>query len=292
VRYLGQIRVDSRYDGYLLPMRSIGYLRSIAMDWPDLWFCAIVDDNPVARTIFADRSRPSFPKLTPVSDIHTHGLFTRPARKRRSYGALKVHRADELGLGRVVDFLREVGPVRQFFPHYDAGDFVPGREPGSPHRLPGLAASDILVVTRGGTIVGVGGVWDQSSVKQTVVRGYKGWLRTLRPVVNATSRVTGMKRLPAIGEKLPSAYLSMLGIRGDDGTVLRTLLEAALDLAYRKGMDYLLVGTSERDPLRLVVRSYRHILYRSTMYTFSFQHDRAEALFDRSIVPHLEIAAL
>jgi hypothetical protein len=101
-----------------------------------------------------------------------------------------------------------------------------------------------------------------------------------------------MKRLPAIGEKLPSAYLSMLGIRGDDSTVLRALLEAALDLAYRKGMDYLLAGTSDRDPLRHIVRSYRHILYRSTMYAFSFQHDRAEALFDRSIVPHLEIAAL
>ena len=60
VGYVGQIRVDSRYRGYLMPMRSAAFIRERAKTgWPDLWFSAIVDDNPTALEIFANRSRPT-----------------------------------------------------------------------------------------------------------------------------------------------------------------------------------------------------------------------------------------
>jgi hypothetical protein len=288
VGYVGQIRVDHRYRGYLMPMRATAFVRGLAGgDWPDLWLSAIVADNPGALEIFAHKSRPSFPQLEPVSDIHTLGIFTRARNRARRGGGCEVVHAGDVGLEAVVRFLHEQGPNREFFPHYEVAHLA-GDE-----RTPGLTPQDILVAVVDGEIAGVCAVWDQSTFKQTVVHGYRGLLGALRPIVNLAGPAVGMKRLPGVGEQIKSAYLSCLAVRHDDPGVFRRLMTAAVGRAHDMGTDYLLAGFSTRDPLLSVAHGFRHLLYRSTMYAFTFGPDRLPAdAFDRGKVPCLEIAAL
>jgi len=326
VGYIGEIRIDERYRGYLLPMRSAAFVRSRLRDgWPDLWFSAIVAGNPSPRAIFAERARPSFPALKEVAQIQTLGLFIRDRDRTRSPGGASAterpggttgtHGPDgttaargpgdvtaataawcetdvgllsgaETGLDAVVDFLGRAGQRREFFPCYRVHHFTGGS------RTPGLAPGDFVVARRGNNVIGVCAVWDQSDFKQTVVHGYDRHLRVLRPIINFTAPVTGLKRLPAVGERIRSAVLLGVLVENDNPNVFALMLRRALAVAARKGADYLLAGFASDDPLLAVARRRRHIPYRSWMYAFRFDGTDPYECFDRAKVPYLEIGAL
>ncbi|MCK4517015.1 MAG: hypothetical protein KAU31_17270 [Spirochaetaceae bacterium] len=289
VGYIGQLRIDKRYRGYLIPLRAITFVRDlVSSGWPDLWFNALADENPEPVEIFATRPRPSFPRLELVTRILTLGILThaQPRRPQRAPRDIAVRRGDDVGFAPIVQFLREQGPHREFFPRYTEEDFVGN------NRTPGFSAADFLVAVDDNAIAGVCGVWDQSSFKQTVVHGYRGWLGRVRPFLNAIAPVIGMKRLPGIGERIESAYLSFLAVRNDDPHIFRALLIAAIHSAHAMGKEYLLAGFSERDPLLDIARRFRHLRYRSRMYAYSFDGTVGPAAFDRTRIPYVEIAAL
>ncbi len=290
VGYVGQLRIDLRYRGYLIPMRAIAFVRNlVTTGWPEIWFTALADENPEAAAIFAERPRPSFPPLELVSRFHTLGITVR-SQPRRGQRGIGIRRGDDVGLAPIVKFLRLHGRKREFFPVYEEQDF------SESDRTPGFAVRDFLVAVDGNEIAGVCGVWDQSSFKQTIVHGYRGWLGKVRPVLNAVAPLVGMGALPPIGDRIESASLSFLAVRDDDLDVFRWLLRAAIGLSHAMGKKYLLAGFSERDPLLRVARRFRHVLYRSSMYAYSFGEARAaDAVADafvRNKVPYMEIGAL
>ena len=231
VGYIGQLRIDTRYRGYLMAMRANAYVRSIASTgWPEIWFTVLADQNPEALAIFARRPRPSFPSLQRVSGFRTLGIPTRPARKKERRDP-EIRGGGDVGLAAIVEFLRRHGSRREFFPVYDEGDF------GGSGRTPGFAVEDFLVACDDRGIAGVCGVWDQSSFKQTAVHGYRGLLRRTRPLLNPFAPLTGLGRLPPKGDRLRSASLSFLAVRDDDLEVFRRLLLAAIDSAHRQGKE-------------------------------------------------------
>ena len=97
-------------------------------------------------------------------------------------------------------------------------------------------------------------LWDQSAYKQSVVRGYSGWLRAAAPL------------LPRPGTKLRSAFASLISVAGDDPLIFKSLLRETYSTAARRGFDYLLVGLDIRDPFLSVARSYPHVAYPSRLY--------------------------
>lgn len=298
VGYIGQLRIDHAYRGLLIPLRAMRFIRQLVRaGWPDLWFNALSDENREAMVIFAERPRRSFPELQPVAPIQTLGIVTRPQRRARGSSGVVIRRGDEVGLDSIVQFLRCQGQRREFFPVYTAEDFAlqPVKSRGS--RTPGFRLSDFVVALSqdrlgDGRIVGVCGVWDQSSFKQTIVHGYRGMLRPFRGVINAAGPLFGLSRLPGVGEPIESAYVSFLAVEDDDAGAFGVLLDGAVGVAHSLGKSYLLAGFSEGDPLLSVARRYRHILYSSTMYAYTFGGVLAPDAFDRSKIPYLEIAAL
>ena len=295
VGYVGQIRIAREYRGYLMPMRAAAYLRStVSSDWPDLWFSAIVHGNRSPQRMFVERPRASFPVLEPVSRIHTFGIFTRErysraglaVAKSASHGSTTIRSGGDVGLAAIVSFLQSHGDSREFFPRYELSHFAGG------DRTPGFQADDFVVAISDDTVVGVCGVWNQSSFRQTIVHGYSGWPGRIRPVLNLVTPVIRTKRLPDIGQPIKSAYLSFVSVANDDPVVFRLMLRSAIGLALEMGLDYLLAGFSVRDPLVAVARRFRHILYRSTMYSFTFDGILPPDAYDRSKAPYLEIAAL
>ena len=147
----------------------------------------------------------------------------------------------------IVRFLRTEGSRRQLFPVWTEDTL---------RNLDGLNVEDIRVARRDGAIVGVMALWDQSAYKQSVVRGYSGWMRLARPF------------LPRVGEKIRSAYGALICVSTPDA--FADLLQDICDLAATRGFDYLLIGLDARDPLLSIARSHRHYAYPSRLYLASW----------------------
>jgi hypothetical protein len=132
----------------------------------------------------------------------------------------------------------------------------------------GLSAEDIRVARKDGAIAGVIALWDQSAYKQSVIRGYSGWLRAAAPL------------LPRPGTELRSAYASLICIANDDAAIFRSLLEEVYNLAAKRGFAYLLIGLDVRDPLLDIARAYSHVAYPSRLYLASWPNG---GFFDESL---------
>jgi hypothetical protein len=276
VGYLSQLRVDRPYRGRWLGAAVLRALPLLHADGRARGYLAtITDGNEEARGLLVRRARQGLPLFRPVARLRSLALHVRRGRpagggppwSRARGGASGSEREMGRGtpedVGEIVPFLRREGRRRQFFPALTAADFGLGGAACGP------APGDVVVARRKGKIVGVGALWDQGALKQTVVRGYGGALRWLRPAYNLGSRLLGAPAapLPALGSPLRSAYASFLAVAEDDPCTCRALLRSLLDLAATRGQAYVLLGLAEGDPLLDVGRRFPHVAYGSTLYT-------------------------
>jgi hypothetical protein len=250
------------------------------------YLSAISDENATARGILVDHPRPHFPIHREVARIYTLGIILRKTwlpRARRP--AVEVERGSPAQIGEVVAFLRQHGSKRQFFPAYEEADF-------DSHTTRGFHVQDLLIARYRDRILGVLGLWDQSAYKQTVVQSYADSLRRLRPFYNLAARAVGVRPLPAIGQHIHSAYASFVCVADDDPDVFAALLRQVYHLAVERGLAYLMIGLTERDPLLAIASRYPHIAYHSRLYVASWEDGRGfhEHLDDR--IPYIEIAVL
>jgi hypothetical protein len=111
----------------------------------------------------------------------------------------------------------------------------------------------------------MGALWDQSAYKQTIVPG-RGPLRM--------------------------AHASFVCVRNDDSRAFDRLLDRLLGLASQRGLEYLVVGLSARDPLAEVARRRPHVAYESRLYTVCMpgEEEFHDQLDDR--IPYVELAVL
>jgi len=177
----------------------------------------------------------------------------------------------------ILAFLHREGPKRQFFPAYDSYD------------------GDFVVVEREGQIAGVATLWDQRAYKQTIIDRYSPALHVVRPLYNAFASLTGRATLPPRGTALKSAYGSFFCVSNDDAEIARTLIRSLLAKARERGLNHLLLGFSDTDPLFQVARTFRHVAYPAGIYTVGWDdgdfHDRLDNRLDKR-PPHLELATL
>ncbi len=257
IGYLGQLRVDERYQGRWLVSRGFGMLAEMQRADPvSAYLASIVDGNDRATGILVRKARRGFPEFREVARYVTLALRVR--RWRRSFGVGGP--ADRRGFGawargvsleEIAGFLRREGSCRQLASVWTADGL---RRLGAF----GLHAEDIHVAYQEGAIAGVMALWDQSAYKQSVVRGYSGWLRAAAPL------------LPRPGTQLRSAFASLICVAGDDPAIFESLLREVYRAAARRGFDYLLVGLDVRDPFLTAARAYPHVSYPSRLYLASW----------------------
>lgn len=263
IGYLGQLRIDERFRGRWLVSRGFSLLADIDRADPvPAYLVSIVDGSDEATAILVRKRRASFPVFHQVARYQTLAL---PVRRRHGPSAPAATTPDEVVAGSadqlpdVVEFLRRESANRQLAPVWTA-DAVRDLGPL------GLRCEDLRIARRDGRIAGVIGFWDQSAFKQSVVRGYSGWLR-------AASWLGGSV-VPRVGDQVRSAYAAMIAVAGDDADVFRRLLHEMTQLAATRGFDYLVVGLDARDPLLAVARERRHLSYPSRLYLASWPQIR------------------
>jgi hypothetical protein len=255
--YLGQLRVDRRYRGRWLVARGFSLLKDLQGRAPLAgYLAAITSENRQAEAILVDKPRKLFPAFHAVGDYCTLALRTAKA----PGPAAGVTSAGPSDIPGIVRFLRMEGVRRQFFPVWTEARFEVLTA-----RL-GLRVENILIVRRGGSIRGIVGVWDQSAYKQNVVRSWSGWMKLAAPLYNAGAPWLGRARIPGVGETIRTGYAAFVCVADDDIAVFDCLLAAALHRAAECGLEYLLLGLDQRDPLLRAARKHAHIPYRSRVF--------------------------
>lgn len=252
IGYLGQLRVDERFRGRWLVARGFAMLAQLEREDPATTYLAsIVDGNDEATGVLVERPRRSFPAFREVARYCTLAIRVTASKAPLKAGG-EIVAATRDQIRDLVAFLQTHGARRHLFPVWTEEQLA---------RLSplGLALDDIRVARHRGAIAGVIALWDQSAYKQSIVRGYSGWLRALAPV------------LPPVGRELRSAYASLVCTRDDDAGLFAALLREVYNLASARGFEYLLVGLDVRDPRLPCVRAYRHFTYPSRLYLASWR---------------------
>jgi hypothetical protein len=163
----------------------------------------------------------------------------------------------------------------------------------SAERCPGLRPEDFRLAFDGGNLRGMAALWDQTSFKQVVVRGYAPALARWRRWINRGAWLVGAPSLPEPGTALPHAYLSHVAVDGDDTTVFEGLLCVILHEARRRRYSYVVAGFAERHPFLAVVRRRcRAREYASLLHVVHGEEGARAASRLDGRMPHVEVALL
>lgn len=292
--YLGSLRVNGEFRNRIRILRTgFAAVRDLLGDRRDAAFSltAITADNDVARRVLC-AGVSGFPQYVPVGEMVTFA-----ARTRRSRVSDAVCVAGREELPAIAEFLQRTYREYQFAPVWRADE------------LERLAAT-FLVVRDRGRIVACMALWDQSAVKQTVVRGYSRAVAMTRPLFNAVAPLLRSPRLPAVGAPLRQVYFSHVavadavigaptksengrGTREAAGEWFSALMSAGLSLARERGFDVAVVGLAERNPLVEVMRArWKTREYRSLLNVVQWP-GRVEFVADSvPRLPHSEIGLM
>src|SRR5919197_2838896 len=170
IGYLGQLRVHERWRGRWLVSRGFAALEALDRADPlPAYLASIVEGNHDAVGVLVNRRRRTFPVFREAARYVTLAVRVgRPIRQERTREEVVHGSADQLV--DIANFLNAEGRRRQLSSVWTIEALA---------RLEayGLARDDFRIARRNGQLVGVMALWDQSAYKQSVIRGYTGWLK-------------------------------------------------------------------------------------------------------------------
>lgn len=250
------------------------------------YITTIISDNTSTRRLF-EAGLADMPTYQPVETLVTLSIPTRRASRIR-LPKLPVEECRASEMGNLAARLGLTGREFQFYPVWTADLLRSG------DRCRGIEATDFLIVR--GEDAGIRAaccLWDQRAFKQTIVAGYSGRLRRIRPLFNIAAPLLRHPRLPAPGETIESAFLSHLSVDADDEESLLALVGAAARKARSRGIDYIMVGLAERNPLcSLLERRFSCHRYESMIYMVYWDDGRDIVSTIDQRIAHPEVAIL
>jgi hypothetical protein len=289
VGYFGQLRLDPRYRNQIRPLKyGFRFCRNhVHSDGiTPYYLTSIISGNTRARQLLT-ANLPGFPTYREIGTFNTLAIPCKAYKQTLNSNGLSVRRANHEDAGAIVRCLNRNNQRYQFASVWTPQDLQ------SPTRCRGLSIGDFLIARRGDKVVGCLACWDQSTYKQTVVRGYSKFTRHTRPVINLLSRALGYPSLPAPGREVQQLYVSHLAIDQDDPQVCVDLVKALMDQTSRRGHQLLLLGLSHDNPmLPLVRKTFRHLTYRSQLYVVYWDDGKNAANSLDGRVVHTDIAFL
>jgi hypothetical protein len=108
-------------------------------------------------------------------------------------------------------------------------------------------------------------VWDQRAFRQTIIDGYEGWLRRVRPLLNVATALQRRPQLPRPGSVL--AQGALLGAGTSDPDAWPALWRLVRQRAATSGLSCLTLSRDARDPgLPMLRRLMKGQEYRTTLY--------------------------
>ncbi len=290
VGYLSGLRLLKEFRGQAGTLaRGYRFLRELHKDrLVPYYLTTIAEDNGSAVKLLSS-GRAGLPIYHPWGKYHTLSIATACGLGNgaafSNHTVVRQARLDDRA--EIIAFLHEHGPARQFFPAYGTDDLF-----SDMGILQGLPPEDVLLALREGEIVGTVACWNQRRFKQTVIHGYHGWLRLMRPMYNAWAAIQRRPRLPVAGSVVHARFAAIPVVRNDDLRVFQQLLESAILRSAEQGDALLLVGLHEADPFLPLVRAFAGREYVTNLYLVHWPDEVPDLDCLMRRVPYLELGCL
>jgi hypothetical protein len=288
VGYLSSLRVLPEYRNIGLVARGYAFFRKLHADGRvPFYLTTIAEGNETALKILTS-GRAGLPTYHPAGRYCTIALALprRPPRVTPPPG-VTLRPATTSDLPAILDLLATEGTRRQFFPHYQRDDFL-----SADGGLRDLALDRLLLAERGGRLLGMVAGWDQHAFRQSVIEGYSGWLKWLRPVYNTWHHLRGAPGLPAPGQPLHYLSAALPLAAGDDAGVFAALLAELRGRCSGGAWSHLLLGLHEADPLLGIARHWQTACYTTFLYLVAWPDGDAQRLALDDRPPYLELGTL
>jgi hypothetical protein len=288
VGYLSSLRVLPEYRNIGLVARGYAFFRKLHQDGRvPFYLTTIAEGNETALKILTS-GRAGLPMYHASGRYHTVALALprRPPRYGIPHG-VALRTATVADLPAMLELLATVGPRRQFFPRYERADFL-----DTEGALRGLELGRVVLAERGGHLVGLVGGWEQHPYRQSVIHGYSGWVRWLRPLYNAWQRLRGVPGLPAPGEPLRYLTGALPLVADDDPAVFAALLGELRRRCAGGPWSHSLLGLHESDPLLPVARRFEAACYTTRLFLAAWPDGETRLASLDGRPPYLELGTL
>ncbi|MDJ0807225.1 MAG: hypothetical protein QNJ78_10370 [Gammaproteobacteria bacterium] len=280
--YLGELRVNPSYRNRLSILKhgfnSIRPLNRPESDATKIWFTSLASDNHRARRLLEAR-HPSLPRYQPLGEIQTLAISVRQRRRPKLLQAAR--RAD---IPRLCEFYNRQASRYQFAPCLEPAWFT--------HLSPaqGLGIEDFWLLKNNGDIQACIALWDQRTIKQTMVQGYRFPLNILRPLVNLNMYLQGRPLLPRSGRLVESVILAFFAIAPSAEPDVLVVLREALHIATEKNAKIGLLGLSIGNPLLpRLSKALDPIIYRTCIETVSWPEEASTQLDELLVQPEIAL---
>jgi hypothetical protein len=280
IGYLHSLRVDAAYRLNIYLAQGFQKLHQLLETQGITFYIATIieDNNTIGRMFKRPRSF-----MPPFLDMGRYNTYVIPLFwKRKRYLPISITSAsgcDELAAG--IAWIQQWGQTRDLYPVFTLSMF-------QDLWMKKYGLQDLLLARHNGRIVGTLAAWNQSSFRQTVVHGYNGKWRLLKPCYNALAMVMHGSRLPEAHKEFKYLFASFPTAEDDNPEILRELIAALCKKAINTGYTYVVIGLHASDPLNKALQNIFTIRYTSRVYIVTLQ-DYCNYDFH---LPYLELARL
>lgn len=244
-RYLCDLRIHPDYRGSSLLYRIIQKVKRLNL---------VEDGIPAQTIVFGDnlnmlniisRSR-HLSNGGHIPTYHFAGKYISTLlglkQPKQSITDFKIRQATMEDLPDLQNFMDREGRKINYFPIYRLEDL---------HHdfYRGIHISDYFLAFKAGQLVGICGVWNQKSFKQTRITAYSRSYQLIRPFYNLLAMLRRANTLPPAGSLVNYLYLHTILISDRDPTFFEAIVQVMVNHFRNSTFDYLLCGLAENDPL-------------------------------------------
>tara|TARA_B100000530_G_scaffold334074_1_gene283258 strand:- start:611 stop:1726 length:1116 start_codon:yes stop_codon:yes gene_type:complete len=288
VGYLGLMRLLPEYQTGFPALRGYQYCKKLHLDKKTKFYLtSIMDGNEPALKLLKSGVR-GLPRYQEYSHFCTRSIPIRIRPKKTIPTTISIMNGQKVSQSALVKFLNQYGKQHQFYPMWTQETLF------NPEHTPGLKPENMLVAINNEEIVGCMAMWDQRSIRQTVVKGYKNSLSKIQWLINGYSLILGYPPLPKKNSKLKSCFISHVAIDKDNPDIFLELLTQCHNFLIQKNIEYMVIGFDENHPFDHIVKSnFKNVPAYSRIYLVSWEGDGIDPLqIADSRLPGIEVAIL
>ncbi len=242
LRYVGDLRINKTTRGKGLINLLMLYLKQ-CFPLDETYQTVVLNDNMTARKVLHE-NRPEVPTHYMCDRVETHTLTGFKTKKQLS-NHLSINPMTAKDIKGVNRFIQYMADYYNFLPAYDFNG-ITAEDP----YWNGLSFNDFYIVKRAGQIVGLYGLWNQGSFKQTRIAEYGKFIAAIRPAYNYWAKRTKQLCLPKKGETLNYMMLHSVLCNPYDADLFENMLRAAHQHAINKQYYAICFTLAETDPRR------------------------------------------
>lgn len=230
--------------------------------------------------------RKGFPLPYYYDDIRTFTVSQ--AQKPEQYHQFQFRVLTRDQIDHANAFMIEMKEHFNFLPNYDFNALAEGHHP----YWKGMQLDDFyLMRDQNNKLVGIYGLWDQKSFKQTRVLDYSRPLKMMKPFYNAYAKFRGVLFLPKINGTFDYLMLHSPLCHPEHTDVFASLVFHAKEQTKRRGKETYCITLAQNDPRIAWMKNTTSHILKAKHYLHSFKAKPYDKL-DRSRITYFDVGRI